>query len=453
LADEKAIGSGFMNVSVADAVFNAGVVGAGGAGFPTHVKLRAKAEYLLINGAECEPLLHKDKELLKHEAPTVIRGALLAAESVGATRVICGIKEKYRDVVNAVEQAVDGTGVEVKLFGNFYPSGDEYILTYECTGRLIPPAGIPLQIGCVVSNVESMYNVARAADDGVPVTHKFQTVAGQVGQPLSVRVPVGCTIADVVGLTGRVPSDDAVALDGGPIMGHLSEDLSFPVTKTSGGYIVLPSTHYLVRRRLMTKTDMHRKGHSACDQCTYCTEFCPRYLLGYEIEPHKVMRSLLFAGQQNEEYWSRWGQLCCECNLCSLYACPEDLDPKDACVWSKQVYREAESPRTDWAQPEHAHPFAEHRKVPLEKLTRRLDLEQYDHPAPLTDATLEPERVVLPLRQHIGCVCQPAVSIGDQVEHGQLIARVPEGELGAPLHASIDGRVAAIDESIVIERA
>lgn len=439
-------------MSTADAVFQAGVVGAGGAGFPTHVKLRAKAEYLLINGAECEPLLHKDKELLRHDAPAVIRGAILAAESVGAKRIICGIKEKYHDVVAAVERAVAGTGVEIKLFGNYYPSGDEYILTYECTGRLIPPAGIPLQVGCVVFNVESLYNVARATDDNIPVTDKFLTIAGQVGQPITLRAPVGASMGDVLATAGHLPSGAPATLDGGAMMGHLRQDMSHPVSKTSGGFIVLPQDHYLIRRRSMTKTDMHRKGHSACDQCSYCTEFCPRYLLGYEVEPHKVMRSLLFAGQQKEEYWSKWGQLCCECNLCSLYACPEDLDPKDACVWSKQVCRQAASPVTDWVQPERPHPVADHRKVPLEKLIRRLGLEKYDSPAPLSDIALEPARVVIPLQQHIGKPCVPAVSVGEMVERGQPIGRVPDGELGAPVHASITGRVMAIDSYITIER-
>jgi Na+-translocating ferredoxin:NAD+ oxidoreductase RnfC subunit len=441
-----------MGVSTADAVFEAGVVGAGGAGFPTHVKLRAKAEYLLINGAECEPLLHKDKELLKYDAPAVIRGAILAAESVGARRIICGIKEKHRDVVAAVERAVDGTGVDIKLFGNYYPSGDEYILTYECTGRLVPPAGIPLQVGCVVANVETLYNVARAAQDAVPVTEKFLTVAGQVGEPLTVRVPVGSPISDILAMAGQPPSEGTAALDGGAMMGYLRQDMSHPVSKTSGGYIVLPQDHYLIQRRTMTKTDMHRKGHSACDQCTYCTELCPRYLLGYEIEPHKVMRSLLFAGQQKEEYWSQWGQLCCECNLCSLYACPEDLDPKDACVWSKDVYRKAQSPVGDWLQPQHPHPFSDHRKVPLEKLVRRLGLEPYDSPAPLSDISIEPQRVAIPLKQHIGCPCEPIVAVGEMVERGQPVGRVPEGELGAPVHASMTGRVSAVGESVTIER-
>ena len=354
-------------------------------------------------------------------------------------------------MVAAVERAVAGTGVEIKLFGNYYPSGDEYLLTYECTGRLIPPAGIPLQVGCVVSNVESLYNVARATDDGIPVTEKFLTVAGQVGQPVTLRVPVGTSMGEVLAQAEHLPSECA-ALDGGAMMGQLRQDMTHPVNKTSGGFIVLPQDHYLIRRRSMTKTDMHRKGHSACDQCTYCTEFCPRYLLGYEIEPHKVMRSLLFAGQQKEEYWSRWGQLCCECNLCSLYACPEDLDPKDACVWSKQVYRAADAPVTDWVQPERPHPFSDHRKVPLPKLVQRLGLKPYDSPAPLREVTLEPARVVIPLKQHIGKPCEPVVSVGETVERGQIIGRVPEGELGAPVHSSIAGRVMSVESAIAIER-
>ena len=451
MAETPFVSAAMMN-RIAQAAFDAGIVGAGGAGFPTHIKLQAKAEYLLINGAECEPLLHKDKELLKQFAPTVIQGALLAAEAIGANHVICGLKEKYTDVVEAVRKAADGTGVEVRLFGNFYPSGDEYVVVYECTGRLIPPAGLPLHVGCVVTNVETLYNVGVAASEGQPVTHKFLTVNGVVGQPVSVRVPIGASMQDVLGMSGRLPSSETAALDGGAMMGHLRTDFSFPVSKTSGGYIVLPADHYLIRRRSMTKTDMHRKGHSACDQCSYCTEFCPRFLLGYEVEPHKVMRSLLFAGQQKEKYWSQWGQLCCECNLCSLYACPEDLDPKDACVWSKQVFREAQAPAPEWVQPERPHPFSESRKVPLPKLIRRLGLEPYDHPAPWSDAALEPESVRIPLKQHIGQACVAAVGIGDRVETGQIIGRVPDGQLGAPVHASIAGRVTGIDSHVRIAR-
>ncbi|HUU46735.1 MAG TPA: 4Fe-4S dicluster domain-containing protein, partial [Acidobacteriota bacterium] len=236
------------------------------------------------------------------------------------------------------------------------------------------------------------------------------------------------------------------------MMGQLRDDLIYPATKTTGGYVVLGRDHYLARRRLLPRAKMHRKGHSACDQCTYCTEFCPRYLLGYEIEPHKVMRTLLFSGQDLEGHWSRWGQLCCECNLCSLYACPEDLDPKDACVWAKEHFRAADAPQPKWVHPEKTHPFETDRRVPLERLVRRLGLEPYDFPAPLTVTAISPRRVIIPLKQHIGEACRPLVAVGDQVSRGQPIGEIPDGKLGAPIHASIDGRVTAVDESIVLER-
>jgi biotin carboxyl carrier protein len=138
--------------------------------------------------------------------------------------------------------------------------------------------------------------------------------------------------------------------------------------------------------------------------------------------------------------------------LCSLYACPEDLDPKDACVWSKDVFRASQTPAPEWKQPERTHAFEEHRKVPLEKLVRRLGLEPFDRPAPWQDRSLEPARVAIPLKQHIGVACVPAVSAGDKVEKGQVVGRVPDGELGAPVHASIAGRVKEINDSVVLER-
>jgi Na+-translocating ferredoxin:NAD+ oxidoreductase RnfC subunit len=440
-----------MPDTVAQATYTAGVVGAGGAGFPTHVKLAATAEFLLVNGAECEPLLAKDKELLRREAGIVLRGAILAGEAVGAKRIICAVKETYPDVINAVRDAAAGTDIELKLLGNYYPSGDEYNLTYECTGRLIPPGGIPPAVGCVVSNVETLYNVARAVDGGIPVTETAVTVAGAVEHAVTLRVPVGTPISEVLARAGVLP-DDPVVLDGGAMMGSLCDDLSQPVTKRSGGYIVLPRDHYLIKRRFMTKPQMHRKGHSACDQCSYCTELCPRYLLGYEVEPHKVMRTLLFAGRQSEEYWSRWGQLCCECNLCSLYACPEDLDPKDACVWSKETLERSSDPEPEWRPVERPHLMESERKVPIDRLVRRLGLEPFYRDAPWSTEPITPRRVSIPLKQHAGVPCTPIVAVGERVAVGQPLGNIPEGELGVPIHASIAGQVILVNDSIVLER-
>ena len=158
-----------------------GVVGAGGAGFPTYVKAQSEVEYLLVNGAECEPLLHKDYELMKNYASGIVEGAKLMRTATRAQHTRFGIKTKNADAVTAIQTHLDGTDMDTVLLGDFYPSGDEYELVYSATGRLIPPAGIPLAVGCVVSNVETLYNVARAAD-GHPMTHKCRGCQRAVDQ-------------------------------------------------------------------------------------------------------------------------------------------------------------------------------------------------------------------------------------------------------------------------------
>ncbi|MBW1878604.1 MAG: 4Fe-4S dicluster domain-containing protein [Deltaproteobacteria bacterium] len=430
-------------------VRQAGVVGAGGAGFPTHVKLQASVDTYIANAAECEPLLYKDQELMRTQAERMVQGLRLGMEATGATRGVIAIKAKYKDAIAALGAHM-GSDLEFHFFDSFYPAGDEYIVVYDVTGRLIPVPGIPLNVGCVVNNVETLINVANAAE-GRPVTHTTLTVAGAVREPASLTVPVGVTAREVVDLAGGPTVPDVALLDGGAMMGKLVE-LDALVTKASGGYIVLPREHHLVRRRSRTEQAKVSIARSACDQCSYCTEFCPRFLLGYAIEPHKVMRSVGFAGEA-EAGWAQLGLQCCECNLCSLYACPEDLPVMDMCVRSKQIWRQIE-PRPDPLPPTgRAHPMRDHRRVPISRLVQRLGLVEWDVHAPLVDRVLTPEVVRLKLSQHLGAPAVPVVAVADRVSEGQLVAAIPEGKLGANIHASISGRVAFIDDtSIHIQR-
>ncbi|MBU4399879.1 MAG: SLBB domain-containing protein, partial [Planctomycetes bacterium] len=303
-------------------ILEAGVVGAGGAGFPTHVKLAGKADSLLLNAAECEPLLHKDKEVLRTFADDVLEGMATGMKLVGAERGIVGIKEKYRDVIDLLRSKLP-RGMEVAPLRDAYPAGDEFILVYDVLRRVIPPGGIPLNVGAVVVNVETAMNVARAADR--PVTEKYLTVAGAVAEPVTLRVPVGVTLSQCVAAAGGPTVSDPNYIVGGVMMGYLEEDHDALVDKTTGGVIVLPGDHVVVRRRRQDWQQIARIGRSACDQCSFCTELCPRWLLGHPIEPHRAMRSLGFnlVGEANVV----GTQFCCECNLCSLYSCPEDLDP------------------------------------------------------------------------------------------------------------------------------
>lgn len=433
--------------SIEERVRSAGVVGAGGAGFPTHVKAGSRVEYVIANGAECEPLLHKDFEVMARAAERVVRGVELLMEATGAAHGIVGIKEKNTTAVEAINAAIRDPRIRVHLLGDFYPSGDEYILVYEATGRLIPPRGIPLDVGIVVSNVETLYNVA-AAVDGEPVVEKFLTVAGAVRSPATFVAPVGLSFRDAIEAAGGPSGPDVGVFVSGVMMGALEFDLDQPVTKTCAGLIVLPVDHTLVRRKALPEPSMHRIGKSACDQCSYCTELCPRYTLGYDVQPHKVMRSLSFT-QSGGELWNRFAQLCCGCGLCTLYACPEDLFPKEACDRAK---RDLKARGVAWSGPVEVtpHPMYEYRRTPVKQLVKRLGLEEYDRPAPFANVDLRPASVAIPLSQHVGAAAYPVVAVGERVVRGQPIGEIPEGKLGARLHASISGVVAEAGERVVI---
>ena len=431
------------------AVRDGGVVGAGGAGFPAHVKLNAKADTVIANGAECEPLLHKDAELTEAFARQVVRGMELSMRATGADSAIFGIKGKRKAAVAALEGAASGGPVKTHLLGDYYPTGDEFVLVYETTGRLIPAGGIPLQVGAVVHNSESLYNITEAVE-GRPVIKKFLTVTGEVKNPMSLAVPTGITLREVIDIAGGPTTDDYTVFVGGVMMGRIEPVLTKPVTKTTGGLIVLPTSHRLVQRMIRPAASMHRIGKSACDQCSYCTEFCPRYLLGYDVQPHKVMRSLGFT-TSGAENWSKWADLCCSCGLCTLYSCPEDLYPKEACDKGKADRKAASLDR--WLGPTEeikAHPMESGRHVPLKSLIRKLGLRNYDVPAPWVDVDYQPASISLPLSQHVGAPAVTVVKAGDKVTAGQLVADIARDKLGARIHASIPGTVTAVNGAVEI---
>jgi Na+-translocating ferredoxin:NAD+ oxidoreductase RnfC subunit len=426
-----------------------GVVGAGGAGFPTYVKAGSTVEYMLANGAECEPLLHKDVELMRHFPEQIVSGMALMMEATAARQGKFGIKEKNKEAVQAIQPHAKAKSIEMVLLGDFYPSGDEYEIVYSATGRLIPPAGIPLNVGCVVNNVETLYNVHYAARD-VPVTRKFVSVAGAVRKPSSFWVPVGTSFRDLIDLAGGATTYDCGLFVSGIMMGTLSFDLDDVVTRTTGGLIVLPRTHYLIARRERPVSAMNHIGKSACDQCSYCTEFCPRYLLGYDVQPHRVMRALMFT-HDGPRHWNSWGDLCCACGICTLYACPEDLYPKEACDQAKADLRAA-GIRHEQPRPVQVHPMKEYRRVPQPMLRKRLKVDDYESETPYNPVEFTPQSVRLKLSQHVGTPATPVVARGDVVVPGSVIARVDEKSLGVNIHASVAGTITDIDEKQITIR-
>lgn len=441
LAPHRGQESNAMTVS---RIAELGIVGAGGGGFPTASKLVTRVPLVIANAAECEPLLHKDKELLHHHAAPFLRGMTTAMELVGASQGVIGIKEKYHDIIATLEQE-SPPSIRVAPLPDVYPAGDEFILVHLVTGRVIPPGGLPKDVGALVANVETLMNIGLDQ----PVTHKYLTVAGAVRSPITVRVPIGITIGEVIGAAGGATIPDFSVLLGGVMMARPAAGLDVSVTKTTGGIVVLPSSHKLIERHAAKWPQIARIGRSACDQCRFCTEFCPRYLIGHPIQPHRAMQSLGFSLGANEMIA---GTLyCCECNLCTMYACPEDLDPKNVCVQSKPVARERGLFFTGSPESVTAHPMADFRRVPMRKLIARLGLSEFNNVGPLISHDFSPARVVLPLKQHAGVPAIPTIKNGHKVRTGDVIAIPEEGKLGARIHASIAGTVRLTHDSVVID--
>jgi Na+-translocating ferredoxin:NAD+ oxidoreductase RnfC subunit len=431
-------------LSSPERVEHLGIVGAGGGGFPTSVKLAARVSTVIANAAECEPLLHKDKELLLHHSEPVLRGLLAVMDMVGARQGVIGIKEKYHDLIAAIESQAP-PGIRAVPLPDVYPAGDEFILVHMVIGRVIPPGGLPKDVDCLVSNVETLMNIGLDQ----PVTHKYLTVAGAVAHPVTVRVPIGITIGEVLEAAGGPTISDFGVLLGGVMMARPAASLDIPVTKTTGGIVVLPASHSLIRRHNAPWTQVQRIGRAACDQCRFCTEFCPRFLLGHPIEPHRAMQSLGFSSGANAMIA---GTLyCCECNLCTLFSCPEDLDPKNVCVQAKPAARERGLTFKGTLESVQPHPMAEFRRVPMRRLIARLGLGEFNNTGPLIDYEFAPRKVTIPLKQHAGAPAVPVMKSGDHVRAGDLLASPEPGKLGARVHASIDGVVTIIADSVVIE--
>lgn len=421
-----------------------GIVGAGGAGFPTHVKVAAEASTIIVNAAECEPLIHKDKEILLHHTADFLAGLDMVMQAASAGEGIIGIKGKHTHIIDHLNNCV-GENVRVVPVGDFYPAGDEITLIYETTGKVVEAGKIPITQGVIVSNVETLLNIGRRR----PVTTTFVTLGGDVENKITIEVPIGIPIRTLIEYARPTISDYAVLL-GGPMMGRLTTDFDELTSKTSSAINILPADHTLVQKmQTMGKPDTVRKiGKSACDQCVFCTALCPRYLLGHPIQPHKSMRSLMFT-PIDESVAEMHAMACCECNLCTLISCPEGLYPGSVSALSKR-FAGSTGMRLDSSefQSNGPHPLIKYRRTPTSKLKRVLDLNRFGDTGPLTDFTYTPKVLYVPLRQHIGKPAEPIVAVGAMVKAGEKIATVGS-DLGSEIHAPLAGKIVKISENTI----
>lgn len=226
-----------------------GIVGAGGAGFPTYAKLDERAETIILNCAECEPLLRLHRQLLEKHAREIVETFHMIGQTVGAKDIIIGIKKAYKKTIEALNECIgDYEGVRLGLLDEVYPAGDEVVLIYEVTGKVVRPGGLPIESGVAVFNVETVYNVYRAMKHNTPVVDKLVSVVAEVNNPITVRVPIGCTIEEVVAMAGGVTTPNAVYFIGGPMMGNIGTGAQ-AVTKTTNAVLVLPENHLIIQKK------------------------------------------------------------------------------------------------------------------------------------------------------------------------------------------------------------
>lgn len=435
---------------LAKIIRDCGVVGCGGAGFPSYAKLNASADTVILNCAECEPLLKLHRQLLSKYAYEILSTLEMIAKTVEADNIIIAIKKSYKDTVLKLNSCLDAfKNIKIGFLPEAYPAGDEVVTVYEMTKRVVPPGKIPISVGVTVFNVETVYNIYRAINEAAPVTHKYVTIAGEVENPLTVSVPIGASIKDVVSLAGKITCPDAVFLIGGPMTGNIKNPYD-PITKTTNAILVMPKNHYIINKRKSNVSVDMKRAMASCCQCQMCTDMCPRYLLGHPIEPHLFMRNAT-SGIVTDTNSYLNTMFCSQCGLCEMYSCSQGLSPKTLMGVCKDTLKKSgvkmpQNPHLSDVKKER-----EYRKVPMTRLVSRLGLKKYDKAAPLCDSVDNFKEYKIMLSQSIGAPAVPVVKKGDKVSKNALIAKHGEA-LGVSLHSPIDGTVREVSEKFILIR-
>ena len=306
---DKLVREGLLDPKeIIDRITAAGIVGLGGACFPTHVKLLPppgkKAEVLIVNGVECEPYLTCDHQLMLERSEEIIIGIQLLMRALGIQRAIIGIEKNKPDAIAVMQKLAARTlGVSVKALNLKYPQGGEKQLIDACIGRQVPSGALPIEVGAVVDNVATVFAVYEAVLKHKPLISRVITVTGKnVAKPSNYRVRFGTPLSDVVALAGGIPENTGKIIGGGPMMGRAMNNLDMPANKRISGLLFMP------------EDEARRIEPENCIRCAKCVGSCPMGL-----EPY------LLARQAEMQLWDEMEDHnimdCIECGCCT-FTCP-----------------------------------------------------------------------------------------------------------------------------------
>lgn len=437
-----------------DIIYNAGIVGAGGAGFPTHKKLAKEVEQIVVNAAECEPLMMVDHHILAYHFRAIVKTLFVLKDVLGAKEVLIGIKGKNIKLLDKdVLDEIEGSAVKIAEIPDIYPAGDEVVLVYEATGKIVPEGAIPLAAGVMVINVETVYNIYNKLEKDENVTQKYVLVGGDVPRDIVVKAPIGMKISEFLAKCGYENLDDKAVIEGGPMMGKLVDADTDVIKKTTKGILILPKTHTVVQRKLAPNSITLKRASAACCGCHMCTDMCPRYLMGYDIHVHKTLRAASHGEVQNVSAFTE-ATLCSGCGICTAVACQQMLDPQKISMSVKAELAKQGFRRSENKAPQEVRKERSGRLVPSEVLIDRLGIRRFvKEEIKRENIKFNPKRVYIPLSQHVGKPATATVSVGDKVKIGDVIAKTTLTALGTTIHASINGKVTEVtDKRVVIER-
>ncbi|MEK8023386.1 MAG: 4Fe-4S dicluster domain-containing protein, partial [Candidatus Hydrogenedentota bacterium] len=241
-------------------------------------------------------------------------------------------------------------------------------------------------------------------------------------------------------------------IDGGPMMGRFVEP-EMSITKKTSGIIVFPREHSYVQKRTEHPKVSWNRAASACTVCEDCTKYCPRYVLGHRVLPHRAMRQMAMTlDPPPMQGYALSGAICCECGICTLWSCPMDLRPREVMQMVKRKMIATKTPNPFRGSTGEIHPAYDERKIPVDRIIKGLYLTDWDVPALLVETRLRPRVVRIPLSQHVGTPAAPRVRKGDRVATGDLLGEVPDNALGSRVHASMDGVVVNVGDHVEIVR-